>query len=146
MLDVGDGVRRGVEGSLGVSVVLGIEGEAVELSLDVVPQDSHLAETSVEGLGGGDVGYITETEDVVVGLVLEGGGVDVQVSSVVGKAGLGEDGVSGGGHERVEVSIGSLDELSGSGVLEDSHIVALNNMFSTFLTSTSSRLVSMLIP
>jgi len=146
VLDVGDGVRRGVEGGLGVPVVLGVEGETVEPALEVVPQNCHLAEPAVEGLGGGHVGDIAETEDVIVGLVLQGGGVDVEISSGVGESRFRENGVRGGGHERVEVAVLPLDQLSCLAVLEDRHIIVLNYPGLTLLTSTRVRLFSMLIP
>lgn len=146
VLDVGDGVGRGVEGGLGVAVVLGVEGETVESALDVVPQNCDLAEPAVEGLGGGDVGDIAETEDVIIGLVLQGGGIDVEISSGVGKSRFRENWVGGGGHERVEVAVLPLDQLSSLAVLEDRHILVLNNPRLTLLTSTKVRLFSMLIP
>jgi hypothetical protein len=63
-----------------VAVVFGVEGEAVEFAFDVVAEDCDLGEASVEGLGGWDVVDVSEAEDVVVGLVLEGVGVDVEES------------------------------------------------------------------
>ena len=146
VLNVGDRVGRSVESSLRVSVVLGVEGETVEPALDVVSQNCHLAEPAVEGLGGGDVGDITETENVIVGLVLESGGIDVEISSGVGKSCLREDWVGGGGHERVEVAVLPLDQLPSLPVLEDCHIIVLNYAWLTLLTSTKVRLFSMLIP
>ena len=146
VLNIGDGMRRGVEGGLGVAIVFGVEGEAVEFALDIVSQDSHLAEPAVEGFGGGDVGDITEAEDIIVSLVLEGGGFDVEEAGGIGETGFSENRVSGGGDERVEVAIVPFDQLTGLVVLEHCHVVALSHFYLTLLTSTSVRLFSMLIP
>jgi hypothetical protein len=54
--------------------------------------------------------------------------------------------VRGGGHERVEVAVLPLDQLSCLAVLEDRHIIVLNYPGLTLLTSTRVRLFSMLIP
>lgn len=80
VLDVGDGAWAEVEVCACVAIVFSIEGEAVQFALDVVTKDCNLGKASVEGLGGRDVVDVSETEDVVVGLVLEGVWVNVKES------------------------------------------------------------------
>ena len=145
VLDVGSRAGRGVEGDLRISIVLGVEGEPVELPLDVVAHHCHLAESSVEGFSSGGVDDVAESEDIVVLLVLQGGRVDIEVSRAVGESCLREDRMSGGGHEGVEVSVGALHELASAVAPEDGDVVTLNAMGCTFLTSTRTRSFSMLM-
>ena len=80
MLYVGDGSRPCVDSCLGVSVILSIEGQSVELSLDVVPDDSHLRKSTIECFGGRHIEDVTDTEDVAILFVLESVLVNVEVS------------------------------------------------------------------
>ena len=80
VLYVGNGSRPCVDSCLGVSVILGIEGQSVELSLDVVPDDSHLRKSTIEGFGGRHIKDVTDTEDVAILFVLESVLVNVEVS------------------------------------------------------------------
>ena len=44
---------------LGVAIVFGIEGQVIKISLDVVPHDCYLGQSSVESFGGWCVDNIT---------------------------------------------------------------------------------------
>ncbi len=44
-----------------------------------------------------------------------------------------------GGHERVEVTVGPLDDAAAAAVLEDSYVLVLRGRRGTFLTSTRVR-------
>jgi hypothetical protein len=89
VFDISDGVRRGVESYFSVSVVFGVERQSIEFPLQVVPQDSNLTEASVEGFGGWSVDDVSQSEDIIVGLVLKGDGINVKVACGVGQACVG---------------------------------------------------------
>lgn len=145
MLDVGDGGGAGEEADFAVAVVFGVEGQSVESPLQVVSHHCHLRQSAVEGLSGGHVEHVAHSEDVAVLLVLQGFGVHVQKAGRVGESCLSEEGVGSGGHEGVEVTVGSLDDAAAAAVLEDSYVLVLHGRRGTFLTSTRVRSFSMVM-
>lgn len=81
MLDVGNASLGNGEVHFAVSVVLGVERKSVESPLNVVPHHSDLSQTSVEGLSGRNVQDISDTENILIVLVLEGLWVNVEETS-----------------------------------------------------------------
>ena len=128
-----------------ISIVFGIEGKAVKLTLNVVSENCNLSKTSVESLRGRNVIDVSETEDIIVGLVLESEGINVKEASRVSQTCLSKIAVSGGGHQRIEVTIVFFDYLSSSGILENCNVIILNTLIFTLRTSMSSRSFSILM-
>lgn len=118
VLQEGDGSLSEIEWNLSVPVVVSVQGLSVEVSDEVVSDDVDLLPSSEEGLGGGEVVDVSETEDVVVLVVAEGLVVDVQESVLGEEAGLLEEGVRLGGDQGVEVIVVSVFDFSASDVLD----------------------------
>lgn len=83
MTDPRDFILIKVKWGFCVSVVLSVQRKTVQFSFDVVSEDVNLGDSTVESLGGWDVGDVSQTENVVIFCMLESSWVDIQQSGAV---------------------------------------------------------------
>lgn len=146
--DVGHLIVSEIEVGLGVTIILSIQALSLEVSGNVVSHNRELGESSPEGLGGGDVVDVSQTEDVLVLSVSESSGIDIEhpVGLSSGESGIDERGVRLGGDESVEVVVGSLLTLLGVDILEGGSLgVHVNSDESPAVLNLDSELVDLLL-
>ena len=97
---------------LGVAVIFSIEGQVIQISLDVVPHDCYLGQSSVEGFGGGCVDNITQTKNISILFVLEGLPIHIEESRFISQSSIRKGCMGGGGHQGVKLVVGFFYKLS----------------------------------
>ena len=96
---------------LRVPVVLGVEGQVVQVSFDVVPHNCNLGQSPVEGFGGWCVDDIPQAKNISVFFVLKGLPIHIEESRLIGQPCVGKSGMGGGGHQGVELAVGFFNKL-----------------------------------
>ena len=97
---------------LGISIVFGIKGQVIEVSLDVVPHNCNLRQSSVEGLGGWCVDNITQTKNISILFVLKSLPIHIQESRFISQSCIGKSCMGGSRHQRVELIVRFFNKLS----------------------------------
>lgn len=72
MLNLCDTSLSKIEGDLGISIILSVEGLSIEVSCKVVSDNVDLLPSSEETLGGRDIINISQSKDILVFSVSEG--------------------------------------------------------------------------
>ena len=102
-----------------ISIIFCVRGKIVQGSFNIVADDVKLTEASIESLGGGQVGDITESEDVAELIMLEGELVNIEEAIAGREACISKDTVGLLLEKRIQIVVGSLAFLAGFDVFEN---------------------------
>jgi len=107
------------------TIVFSVRGQAIELSLDVVPDNMELVETTPESLGSWQVSNITESENIRVFFMLKSVGVDIKLPSWISKSSFSQIIFGFGLDSVIEMIIRLLDGRSSFYILENGSLSIL---------------------